>query len=60
MRFLRQSLMGLFFCSVAVAVLFYAGDMIRTALAEKVANQGRPSQNKERVFAVNVVTGDPT
>jgi multidrug efflux pump subunit AcrA (membrane-fusion protein) len=60
MRFLRQSLMGLFFCSVAVAVLFYAGDLIRTALAEKAANQGRPSQNKERVFAVNVVTGDPT
>lgn len=59
MRFLRQSLTGLFLCSVAVAVLFYAGDLIRSALAEKAAREGRPSQSRERVFAVNVITANP-
>ena len=59
MRFLRQSLTGLFLFSAAVAVLFYAGDLIKTALDEKAARAERPSQSRERVFAVNVITADP-
>ena len=43
-------------CSAAVAVLFYAGDLIKTALDEKAARAERPSQSRERVFAVNVIT----
>ena len=59
MRFLRQSLTGLFLCSVAIAVLLYAGDLIKTALDEKAARADRPSQSRERVFAVNVITASP-
>ena len=59
MRFLRQSLTGLFLCSVAIAVLLYAGDLIKTALDEKAARADRPSQSRERVFAVNVIAASP-
>ena len=59
MRFLRKSLIGFFLCSVVAAILVYAGDMVLNALLEKAAQPGRTSPNKERIFAVNVVTATP-
>jgi len=59
MRFLRQSLMGLFLLSLTVAILAYAGQTIYAALQERLAQEDRPRPARERVFAVNVVTVTP-
>jgi len=55
MRFLRQSLTGLFLLSVTLGVLLYAGDMLRDAVNERLNREARVPQARERVFAVNVV-----
>lgn len=56
MRFLRQSLMGLFLLSVTVGLLVYAGNMMFQSVSERLSREARPPQNRERVFAVNVMT----
>ncbi|SDE25110.1 efflux RND transporter periplasmic adaptor subunit [Ruegeria marina] len=54
MRFLRQSLFGVFLASVALALLIWAGELVKDAVqARLTADKKVPSAN-ERVFAVNV------
>ena len=56
MRFLRQSLTGLFLAAVTLALLIYAGQMIGTAIQVRLADAPPPEAARERVFAVSVVT----
>ncbi len=59
MRFLRQSLTGLFLLTVTAALLLVAGQMIFGAFSERMARENRPPQGRERVFAVNVQVAVP-
>lgn len=59
MRFLRKSLSGLFLLSLTLGLLAYAGTMVRDAVEERMAQEPRVPQARERVFAVNVVTATP-
>jgi multidrug efflux pump subunit AcrA (membrane-fusion protein) len=56
MRFLRQSLTGLFLAAVTLALLIYAGQMIASAIQVRLANAPAVLAPRERVFTVNVVT----
>lgn len=59
MRFLRQSLTGLFLASVTLGLLVYAGALVRDAVQVRMADAPRVTQSRERVFAVNVIAADP-
>ena len=59
MRFLRQSLTGLFVVSLTLALLVWAGQTIYGAVQERMAQEPRVPQVRERVFAVNVITAEP-
>lgn len=56
MRFLRQSLTGLFLLCLALGLLAYAGHMVLTALDARRAEQPRLPERREREFAVRVIT----
>lgn len=56
MRFLRQSLTGLFLLALTLGVLVYAGYTIVSSVQERMAREARPPQSRERIFAVNLVT----
>ncbi|MEX0340756.1 MAG: efflux RND transporter periplasmic adaptor subunit [Arenibacterium sp.] len=55
MRFLRQSLLGLMWTFLALALLAFAGQTVMSALQERMSAQPRTFESRERVFAVNVV-----
>lgn len=55
MRFLRQSLTGLLMLSLTLGLLAYAGQMIFSAVSERMAKEPQVPQRRERVFAVNLV-----
>jgi RND family efflux transporter MFP subunit len=55
MRFLRQSLTGLFLVAVTLGLLVYAGAMVFDALEQRMSREARAPQIRERVFAVNVI-----
>lgn len=55
MRFLRQSLTGLFLASLTLGLLVYAGAIVRDAVQVRMADEPRMPQSRERVFAVNTV-----
>ena len=59
MRFLRRSLVGVFLLSVTLALLAWAGNTIRGAVADRMAQETPSFPQRERVFAVNVVTVAP-
>ncbi|MGX9351316.1 efflux RND transporter periplasmic adaptor subunit [Shimia sp. W99] len=59
MRFLRQSLTGLFLLAVTVGVLLFAGQLVRDAIEERLARDSKAPPARERVFTVNVVTAAP-
>jgi multidrug efflux pump subunit AcrA (membrane-fusion protein) len=59
MRFLRQSLTGLFLLSLTLALLVMAGQTIRGAVQERMARDSQVPAPQERLFAVNVVTAVP-
>lgn len=59
MRFLRQSLTGVFLASVALGLLVYAATLIRGAVEERMADEGFSPPVRERVFAVGVETAVP-
>ncbi len=59
MRFLRRSLIGVFLLSVTLALVVIAGNMVRGAVAERMAQEPRSFPQRERVIAVNVVTLTP-
>lgn len=54
MRFLRQSLLGLFLVSLTLGLLVYAGQIVFDAVKARMADERPVPQARERVFAVNV------
>ncbi|MFC3614679.1 efflux RND transporter periplasmic adaptor subunit [Lutimaribacter marinistellae] len=54
MRFLRQSLFGVFLAAAALALLLFAAQMVMQAVQERMSRDNRPPQARERVFAVNL------
>ena len=58
MRFLRRSLTGLFLLSLTLGLLAYAGVQVRDAVQDRMAQEPRSFQARERVFAVNVVAAE--
>ncbi|MDZ7710795.1 MAG: efflux transporter periplasmic adaptor subunit [Roseovarius sp.] len=55
MRFLRQGLLGLFLLSLTAGLLGYAGQVLRTAVEERMTRDTRTPERSERVFAVRTV-----
>jgi len=55
MRFLRHSLTGLFLLALTLGLLVYAGQIVITALQERMTDTPRLPERAERVFAVNVL-----
>lgn len=54
MRFLRQSLVGVFLASLTLALLFVAAQMILGAVQDVLTRDETPPQARERIFAVAV------
>lgn len=59
MRFLRRSLGGIFLLAVTLALLAWAGNTVREAVVAKINEEPRSFPQRERVFAVNVMTIEP-
>ncbi|MBV1896993.1 MAG: biotin/lipoyl-binding protein, partial [Rhodobacteraceae bacterium] len=59
MRFLRQSLVGVFLASVTLALVLYAVQIIGSAIQTRMSDETKPPQAREREFAVNVVRARP-
>ncbi len=59
MRFLRRSLTGVFLLAVTLALIAWAGEMIRDAVVARMNEEPRSFPQRERVLAVNVVTLEP-
>lgn len=55
MRFLRQSLSGLFLLAMTGALLIYAGSLVYGAVQARMNEEPRPSRSRERVFSVTVI-----
>lgn len=55
MRFLRHSLTGLFLLSLTLGLLIYAGQLVFSAVQERMSSEPNIPERRERVFAVNVV-----
>ena len=60
MRFLRRSLVGLFLLALTVGILAWAGNTLYAALQVRWADNPATQPVRERVFAVNVVTVEPS
>lgn len=58
MRFLRQSMIGLFLASVALGLLVYAAQLISSAVQYSLNNERPPPMARERVFVVNLITAE--
>jgi len=59
MRFLRQSLTGLFLTLLTLAILVMAAQTIREAVQDRLSRDARMPEARERLFSVNVVTARP-
>ncbi|MCZ4352201.1 HlyD family efflux transporter periplasmic adaptor subunit [Roseovarius aestuarii] len=59
MRFLRQSLTGLFLMSLTLGILAFAGFTVVSAIQERMSREPREMPRRERVFAVNAITATP-
>lgn len=59
MRFLRHSLTGLFLLSLTVGLFAYAGQIVFSAVQERMSAETQAPERRERVFAVNTVTAAP-
>ncbi|MES0864591.1 HlyD family efflux transporter periplasmic adaptor subunit [Ruegeria sp. SCPT10] len=58
MRFLRQSLVGVFLASLTLALLFVAVQMITGAIQDVIARDTAKPPARERVFTVSVRTAE--
>ena len=58
MRFLRQSLVGVFLASLTLALLIYAAQLVMGAVQEFMAQDNRQPESRERIFTVNVQTAE--
>ncbi|ABG32914.1 efflux transporter periplasmic adaptor subunit [Roseobacter denitrificans] len=56
MRFLRQSMIGLFLASVALGLLVYAAQLVSDAVQSSLSSERAPPEVRERVFVVNLIT----
>ncbi len=56
MRFLRQSMIGLFLASVALGLLVFAVYLISGAVQDRMSDEAIAPPARERVFSVNVIT----
>lgn len=54
MRFLRQSLTGLFLLSLTLGLLAYAGQVVFSAVEERINAEPQVPERRERIFAVTV------
>lgn len=59
MRFLRRALGGIFLLSVTLALMAWAGNTVRGAVEARMNAEPRSFPQRERLFAVNVVTLEP-
>ena len=59
MRFLRHSLTGLLLLSLTVGLLVYAGQIVFSAVQDRITRETQAAPVRERVFAVNTVTARP-
>lgn len=59
MRFIRKSLVGLFLFSVTLGLLAYSVQMVKTAISDRMTQETRAPQPRERTFTVNVMRADP-
>lgn len=59
MRFLRQSLTGLFLLSLTLGLLLYAGQLVRGAVDDRLGRDNSGPPVRERIFSVNVITAVP-
>ncbi|MEM9788460.1 MAG: HlyD family efflux transporter periplasmic adaptor subunit, partial [Pseudomonadota bacterium] len=59
MRFLRRSLTGIFLFSMTLALIAFAGNMVREAVVARMNEEPRSFPQRERVLAVNVTTLGP-
>lgn len=57
MRFLRTSLTGLFLLSLTLGLFVYAGQIVYSAIQERIAAEAPSAPRSERVFVVNTVEG---
>ena len=58
MRFLRQSMIGLFLSAVTLGLLVWAVQMIGGAVQTRMADTPAAPPARERVFSVNVLTAE--
>lgn len=58
MRFLRQSMIGLFLATVTLGLLVYAAQLLGGAIQERMTRERPQSPPQERVYAVNLVTAE--
>ncbi|MCX7558788.1 efflux RND transporter periplasmic adaptor subunit [Sulfitobacter sp. F26204] len=58
MRFLRQSMIGLFLAACTVGLLVFAASLIGGAVSERMADDPKGPPARERVFAVTVVRAE--
>lgn len=58
MRFLRQSMIGLFLAAVTLGMLVWAVQMIGGAVQTRMGNERVAPPARERVFTVNVLTAE--
>lgn len=56
MRFLRQGLVGLFLVSLTLGLLVYAGQILFTAVQDRMSRAPHEPERSERVFAVTTLT----
>lgn len=59
MRFLKQSLLGLFLAAMTAGLAVYAGSLVYGAVQARMNEEPRAARNRERVFSVRVVTAEP-
>lgn len=58
MRFLRQSMIGLFLAAATLGLLLFALQLVRGAMQEAMSDERRAPPARERVFAVSVVLAE--
>lgn len=58
MRFLRQSLVGVFLAFLTLGLLVVAAQMISGAVQDVLTRDDKPPQARERIFAVSVRTAE--
>ena len=58
MRFLRQSLAGLFLVAMTAGLLVYAGSLVYGAVQARMSEEPRPNRSRERIFSVTVLPAE--